>query len=767
MIVLLALAIAHGTPFTASSYAQTEKSLTPTPPNIESEPLNNLVEPQLESQASRFFPWGVGITGSFILAFFIYKNSQKRRRRPIRRHQKVDRYQEEFILDRPPNNTTQPKSATPTQNEDNFQAGASNSKPIAPLLSSPYNSLIDRIVNDILHNKIRSSDFIYYELDKEINPNTGEIFETCLTEKIQATQSELSQVQNTQQLFAKEDPELKKARLNRQIKALQSIQGAWERWLNNRRAQATVTAAVKQIRSATPGERLSTLIQIIDPNQTPTLTIAELKQVAKSLAKEEESERLISDPQEIEQIALGIAKGIKSYERLQDSLFGWLYEPTANQTGVNTAFGYGCKERDPWAFWSKQVESSILQQLFQILAQDGDVVAFANAISGWELSVWTELLVTLQLLLVGMVQWFEKQPYDSQWGTASCIATFLTWACIWCQFSNGVQQATALVPQTRELLSKGCLQVTLQIVRIFSHQSYFPLYGGVFALFSRNALQDALNYLDEPLLHVEGTQEKARFLTLLGYSQQFIGQTDAAIAFHSQALEIAQNAGDRPCQIANFNHMSRIFLAQKNYSEAINYSQRALVLARQVGDRLGEANALASLGYSEILEAQQLERLSCETYESAIAHLERGQQLSQSLGDRQSLAMCCNSLGIAHLIMQQPDTAVSYLLEGSKAARESGDLYLQGLNFNYLAEAYYSLNQLEKAAYNAFLGMYLLEQISAKEWQQPAGLLVVIRGKLEASDFQRFLSKHRSFFTAVIGIDGYDYLLPLLEKYKS
>ncbi|MER3590071.1 MAG: hypothetical protein C4322_21685, partial [Mastigocladus sp. ERB_26_1] len=58
------------------------------------------------------------------------------------------------------------------------------------------------------------------------------------------------------------------------------------------------------------------------------------------------------------------------------------------------------------------------------------------------------------------------------------------------------------------------------------------------------------------------------------------------------------------CEIANLNHKSHICVAQKDYSQAINYSQRALILARQTGDRTGEAHALATLGYSEVFAAQ-------------------------------------------------------------------------------------------------------------------------------------------------------------------
>ena len=94
---------------------------------------------------------------------------------------------------------------------------------------------------------------------------------------------------------------------------------------------------------------------------------------------------------------------------------------------------------------------------------------------------------------------------------------------------------------------------------------------------------------------IEGTEDKARILTLLGYSQRTVGAYDKAIAFHQEALEIAIAANDYSCEVANLNHLSRTNVNLKNYSEAINYSQRALIGARQVGDKLGEANASVEL----------------------------------------------------------------------------------------------------------------------------------------------------------------------------
>jgi tetratricopeptide (TPR) repeat protein len=371
----------------------------------------------------------------------------------------------------------------------------------------------------------------------------------------------------------------------------------------------------------------------------------------------------------------------------------------------------------------------------------------------------------MQCLQRGLVAWFDKQVYDSKAGAKLSISTFLTFAVIWSELANGFRM-TSSTSSDYDRLANGCFQIALSILRSFAQRDYFPLYGGIYASFSGEYLRSALNYLDEPLQQVEGTQDKARILTLLGYSLQALGQLELALAFHKQALEIAREAGDRPCEIANLNHLSRACITQKDYEKAISYSQRALILSRQSGERLGEANALANMGYSEVFQAQQLERSEPEVYETAIHYLQQGLQLSERLSDPQSQALCCSSLGIAHLVLSQFQAAIPYLESGLQASQGSGDLYLQGLNLASLAEAYYGLQNIEKAIYTGSMGMYLLEQIASPKWRQPAGLLTVLQGQLGVEAFQQLLRQRRSQIIALIGVDGYDYILQLLEQYQ-
>ncbi|MCG6134341.1 MAG: tetratricopeptide repeat protein [Nostoc sp. LLA-1] len=605
-------------------------------------------------------------------------------------------------------------------------------------LRDQYLALIDEIVQATLQGKISSVEMVYQMLQKNITSGTGEVFELVLSDRLTTIQA---QVDN-------ETDELKKSKASRSLRAIKTIQSQWQRYWEQNKATEAIASAVKEITTAATDERLATFLRVIDPNQKQPPNSQQLQQLSKAL---QQFAQVDSDLQEITQ---GITRGLNARQRLQNDLVSWMYEQN-QQLG----FGGVPGESGPWATWAKQVKSDIPQAFFRTLAMEQSAIEFAERHNNLTLGDWVEMALILQYLQLGLVNWFDQQAYNIQAGSKLSISTFLTFAVIWSQLASGFQN--------RATYSNACSQVMLQILRNFSQRSYFPLYGGIFASFSGSSLRDALDYLDEPLRRVARTQEKARILTLLGYSQRALGQYQRSIQFHQQALEISRNAGDRPCEIANLNHLSRTYVQEKNYPEAINYSQRALMLSRQSGERTGEANALVNLGYSEVMQAQQLEQIEPEIYETAINYLEQGLKLSEQLNDIQSKALCFSSLGIAYLVIGQAPAAIPYLENAFKTAQVAGDLYLQGRNLAYLSEAYYQLQNSEKAIYTGALGMYLLEQIASNEWRQPAGLLTILQGQIGVEAFQSLLQQHRPKMIAIIGVDGYDYIPKLLARYKE
>ncbi|HEY9821978.1 MAG TPA: tetratricopeptide repeat protein [Candidatus Sericytochromatia bacterium] len=618
-------------------------------------------------------------------------------------------------------------------------------------LRDRYLGLIDEIVQATLKGKIRSKEQVYQMLLQGVSTGTGEIFERCLEEQLNIIQQ---QVDNPVS-------EIKQAKATRMLRALQTISSEYSRVQKQNRVSEAITTATQAITTASSGDRLTALLRAIDPNRQEVLNLQQLAQLAKTLQQKALENPDPDNAREIQQLSAGITAGLASWQRLEDYLVSWIYDQSRGAIGFEGL----PEQRGPWALWAKQLNSPLPQSLFQTLARNHSLNEWLDSQPTWGLGDWVELAVILQCLQRGLVNWFDKMVYDSKVGAKLSISTFIVFAVLWSQLASALNQVVASTQQ--DAIVNGCFQVSLQILRAFAQRAYFPLYGGVFASLSGNYLRDALHYLDEPLRRVEGTQEKARILTLLGYSLRAQGQYDRANSFHQQALDIAREAGDRSCEIANLNHLSRLCVAKRNYAEAINYSQRALMFSRQTGDRLGEANALANLGYSEVFQAKQLAQVEPEVYESAVHYLEQGLQLSEQLADGQSKAMCFSSLGIAYVVIEQPQKAVSYLERGWQAAQFSGDLYLQGVNLAYLGEACYSLQNYEQAIYTGSLGAYLLEQIGSDDWRKPAGLLTILKGQWGDEAFQALLSRERTKIIAVIGVDGYDYIPQLLEKYRD
>ena len=603
-------------------------------------------------------------------------------------------------------------------------------------LSDRYFALIDEIVELTLKGKISSVERVYRLLVEKVEVGTGEILERCLSQRIAAAEAQL-------------ETKLKAARV---LRALRTIEKQWLRWQEENQVAAEISETAQIIIEGDSEDYFLRTVDVLDPNLENPLTIDELRQLANNLSTAGKSQSDPQKAQDYQQLAVGIEAGLNSFTVLEDDLVSWMY------TGRSFS-GFGAEKPNPWRIWAQKLNSPLPKQLFQTLAQQQSAIAFARVADNLELRAWIELAILLQYLQRGLVTWYDKQPYNAKFGKELSYSTLLTFASIWCELWGAFVTS-------KPALADGCFLMMLQILRTFAQREDFPLYSGVFASFSGDYLQDTLDYFDEPLKQVEGTEDKARILTLLGYSQRTAGAYDKALIFHEEALEIAIAANDYACEVASLNHLSRTNVNLKNYSEAIKYSQRALIASRQVGDKLGEANASVNLGYAKVFAARQLDSMALEDYSEAVRYLEQGVELAQKQGDSQSQALGHSSLGIAYVVLEQPTSAIASLTKGAKLAQYSRDVYLQGLSFSYLAEAYYSINDRPAAIAYGGLGMYLLNQINSIEWRQVAGLLSILQGQM-GEEFNSVLGQQRSQIIALIGVDGYDYLPKLLEEYKQ
>ena len=598
---------------------------------------------------------------------------------------------------------------------------------MADSLTAQYLALIDDIVAQTLKGNVRSKEQVRSQLEDAVEPGTGEIFERAVASRIAETNS---------------DSSLKAGRI---LRALKTIEGEWQKGQKARQAQSGLTEAAARLEAADSSDRPVVFLGLIDPNQPNPLTRPQLSQLATRLSA-------IAD---LAAWSDGIKAGLANYERIEPDLVSWIYEP------AGAAVGFGASsEKGPWTLWQKKVEG-LPKLLFRSIAQEEEIEAITR--TAVDSASWIDLAILLHFMQQGLITWFDKQPYSAKAGRQLSYSTSLIFAAIWGRLSQGFKQMGA---SSYQALGDGSFQLMLQILRRFAQRDDFPLYGGVFASFSGDYLQDTLDYFSEPLTQVAGTQEKARILTLLGYSRQMLGRMTEAKGFYEEALEIAQKAGDTACETADLCHLARNAALEKDYERAVSTSQRALILARQSGDRTGQANALINLGYAQVLQARADDVGDASVYDTAIGYLKQGLELAVKQGDFQSQSLAYNSLGIGYVMSDRPQEGLDTLIKGSDAIKGSGNVYLQGLYTLYLAEAHYALQHAEEAVFHSALAMYLLHSIGSEDWRQAAGLASILQGRL-GDNYGQTLERYRRQLTPIMSMEGYGSLLALIESYRG
>jgi hypothetical protein len=217
-------------------------------------------------------------------------------------------------------------------------------------LTDKCSELIDRIIDTMQKGKIRSPEQIYQMLVTGVVIGTGEIFERCLSDRLSSVQVDLDNLANSEQFFQRESPELKEARLQRSLRNLQQIQKQWEQWQQENQVKEAILGVVQQIMTAPTGDRFTTLLRAIDPNQQQALSLGQLQQLAQALKSAGESNGDEELDREIQVLAKGIERALVSCQQLENYLVRWLYEDQQNM-----GFGDGRSDRlSPWTMWAKQ-----------------------------------------------------------------------------------------------------------------------------------------------------------------------------------------------------------------------------------------------------------------------------------------------------------------------------------------------------------------------------------------------------------------------------
>jgi tetratricopeptide (TPR) repeat protein len=147
------------------------------------------------------------------------------------------------------------------------------------------------------------------------------------------------------------------------------------------------------------------------------------------------------------------------------------------------------------------------------------------------------------------------------------------------------------------------------------------------------------------------------------------GKLDEAMKVAQEGRRLAQSHGDLAKEGYILNAMGLIAIEQKDPAIAHGHLERALAIAREIGDRKLESMSLANLGNSAGYVRQD--------YASAREYYEKDYALSHKWGERSSEAVTLGNLGWVAGMQGDLQAARSYQERALIISREIADRYIE------------------------------------------------------------------------------------------
>lgn len=160
------------------------------------------------------------------------------------------------------------------------------------------------------------------------------------------------------------------------------------------------------------------------------------------------------------------------------------------------------------------------------------------------------------------------------------------------------------------------------------------------------------------------------------------------------ALTIARENGDKHGEAENLGNLGGIYCwkMEESVDRAIDYHQQAIIIAREIGAKGLEAESLEGLG--------QCYGLSWDNkgdYQQAAAFFEAALTIAREVGDREREGHCLHSLGVMQEYQHNTEQAQSLFEQALAIAREIGDKPAEASNLSDIGDTKRRLGNLREA----------------------------------------------------------------------
>ncbi|MBW01247.1 G-protein-signaling modulator 1, partial [Eschrichtius robustus] len=195
----------------------------------------------------------------------------------------------------------------------------------------------------------------------------------------------------------------------------------------------------------------------------------------------------------------------------------------------------------------------------------------------------------------------------------------------------------------------------------------------------------------------------------LGNAYFYLKEYARALEYHKHDLLLARTIGDRMGEAKASGNLGNTLKVLGRFDEAIVCCQRHLDIAQEQGDKVGEARALYNIGNVYHAKGKQLSWNAAqdpghlppavrETLRRASEFYERNLSLVKELGDRAAQGRAYGNLGNTHYLLGSFTEATTFHKERLAIAKEFGDKAAERRAYSNLGNAHIFLGRFDVAA---------------------------------------------------------------------
>ena len=174
----------------------------------------------------------------------------------------------------------------------------------------------------------------------------------------------------------------------------------------------------------------------------------------------------------------------------------------------------------------------------------------------------------------------------------------------------------------------------------------------------------------------------------LAWACQILGQSRRSINHAQEAVKLAREIGDRRGEAAALSNLGLAYYSLGDARKAIEFYEQALAIRREIGDRRGEGITFSNLGlaYTALGEARK-----------AIVCHERALVIARKIGSRRGEGGALGNLGLAYADLGDLRKAIEFYEQALAIRREIGDRRGEGNALGNLGLAYAALGDVRRA----------------------------------------------------------------------